>query len=242
MSPHHATLLAFAAREVMNYHCADLIKSFGNLVLLKWPTNSPASTKMNIEHYTINLLGRIHTANIEQYYDHAFDLYKYITDRSRTKEAHNPHNLMQNNAGHPPDQSVPDRQWGNNFINDTLIPVTNIEDAIHEIVKTLNSINHTVELISPVYPDGMPTIPPSLNVQKILKEVLTKLDLGPPEDPTRQDGDLLSIKLIGKKGPRKHASIIRSQINQPTSLPPQNVQHHVPGPLHHHLYHLSRCF
>ena len=31
----------------------------------------------------------------------------------------------------------------------------------------------------------MPTIPPSLNVQKILKEVLTKLDSGPPEDPTR---------------------------------------------------------
>ena len=47
-------------------------------------------------------------------------------------------------------------------------------------------INHTAELISLVYPDGMPTIPPSLNVQKILKEVLTKLDLGPPEDPTRR--------------------------------------------------------
>ena len=41
-------------------------------------------------------------------------------------------------------------------------------------------------MISPVYPDGMPTIPPSLNVQKILKEVLTKLDLGPPKDPTRR--------------------------------------------------------
>jgi len=56
MSPHHAALLAFAAREVMNYHCADLIESFGNLVSLKWPTNSPASTKMNIEHYAIDLL------------------------------------------------------------------------------------------------------------------------------------------------------------------------------------------
>ena len=107
-------------------------------------------------------------------------------DRSRTKEAHNPHNLMQNNAGHPPNRSVPDRQWGNNFINDTLIHVANIEDAIHEIVETLNSINHTAELISLVYPDGMPTIPPSLNVQKILKEVLTKLDSGPPKDPTRR--------------------------------------------------------
>ena len=42
MSPHHAGLLAFAAREVMNYHCADLIESFGNLVSLKWPTDSPA--------------------------------------------------------------------------------------------------------------------------------------------------------------------------------------------------------
>ncbi|KAF8637741.1 hypothetical protein AX14_010270 [Amanita brunnescens Koide BX004] len=159
----------------MNYHCADPIKSFGNLISLKWPTDSPASTKMNIEHYAINLLRRIHTADIECYYDCAFDSYKYITDRSRTKEAHNPHNLI-----------VPDRQWGNNFINDTLIHVANIEDAIHEIVETLNSINHTAELISLVYPDGMPTIPPSLNVQKILKEVLTKLDLGPPEDPTRR--------------------------------------------------------
>ena len=92
---------------------------------------------------------------------------------------------MQNNTGHPPDRSVPDRRWGNSFINDTLIHVANIEDAIHEIVKTLNSINHTAELISLVYPDGMPTIPPSLNIQKILKEVLTKLDSGPPEDPTR---------------------------------------------------------
>ena len=185
MSPHHAMLLAFAAQEVMNYHCADLIESFGNLVSLKWPTNSPASTKMNIEHYAIDLLRQIHTANIECYYNCAFDSYKYITDQSRTKEAHNPHNLMQNNTGHLPDRSVPDRRWGNNFINDTLIHVANIEDAIHEIVETLNSINHTVELISPVYPDGMPTIPPSLNVQKILKEVLTKLDSGPPEDPTR---------------------------------------------------------
>ena len=48
----------------------------------------------------------------------------------------------------------------------------------HSIIST--------ELISPVYPNGMPTIPPSLNVQKILKEVLTKLDSGPPEDPTRR--------------------------------------------------------
>ena len=32
----------------------------------------------------------------------------------------------------------------------------------------------------------MPTIPPSLNIQKILKEVLTKLDSGPPKDPTRR--------------------------------------------------------
>ena len=31
----------------------------------------------------------------------------------------------------------------------------------------------------------MPTIPPSLNVQRILKEVLTKLDSGPPKYPTR---------------------------------------------------------
>ena len=82
MSPHHATLLAFAAQEVMNYHCADLIKSFGNLISLKWPTNSPTSTKMNIEHYAIDLLRRIHTADIERYYDRTFDesSYKYITD------------------------------------------------------------------------------------------------------------------------------------------------------------------
>ena len=42
-----------------------------------------------------------------------------------------------------------------------------------------------MELISLVYPDGMPTIPPSLNVQKILKEVLTKLDSGLHKNPTR---------------------------------------------------------
>ena len=100
MSPHHAVLLAFAAQEVMNYHCADLIESFGNLVSLKWPTDSPASTKMNIEHYAIDLLRQIHTANIEHYYNCAFNSYKYIMDQSRTKEAHNPHNLMQNNTGH----------------------------------------------------------------------------------------------------------------------------------------------
>ena len=100
---------------------------------------------------------------------------------------------MQNNAGHPPNRSVPDRRWGNDFINDTLIHVANIEDAIHEIVETLNSINHTAELISPVYPEGMPTIPPSSNVQKILKEVLTKLDSGPPEDPTRWQFTLYKI-------------------------------------------------
>ena len=80
MSPHHAALLAFAAQEVMNYHCTDLIESFGNLVSLKWPTDSPALTKMNIEHYDVNLIRRIHTADIECYYNCAFDSYKYIMD------------------------------------------------------------------------------------------------------------------------------------------------------------------
>ena len=120
---------------------------------------------------------------------------------------------MQNNAGHPPDRSVPDRQWGNNFINDTLIHVANIEDAIHEIVETLNSINHTAELISPVYPDGMPTIPPSLNVQKILKEVLTKLDSGPPEDPTRRQ---FTLHKTHKKERTEKTCLYHPLPNKPT--------------------------
>ena len=67
MDLNHATAIALAARSIYNYHCGDLVETFGNLISLQWSSPSALSPGGNINQLAVNILRRILTADIEHY-------------------------------------------------------------------------------------------------------------------------------------------------------------------------------
>ena len=97
MDPDHAAAIVLATRSVYNYHCRDLVETFGNLISLQWTSLFALSPEGNINQLAVNILRRILTADVKHYYNHAMDALK---DGEYKKQLYiqDVQNLIQTNA------------------------------------------------------------------------------------------------------------------------------------------------
>src|SRR6266576_3564912 len=89
-----AFVIARLARDQYNYHCADLIEMFTNIVALSWKSPDPAGG--NLDQLAVDLMRQILTADVERYVVPALDTIK-DTNVGITKQQNKPENLILTN-------------------------------------------------------------------------------------------------------------------------------------------------
>src|SRR6266576_6017805 len=100
-----AFVIAGLACNQYNYHCADLIEVFTNIVVLVWKSPDPAGGNLN--QLAVNLVHRILTADIECYVVPALDAIKDM-NVGITKQQNEPDNLIMTNHWFQYTKSTPD--------------------------------------------------------------------------------------------------------------------------------------
>ena len=63
-------------------------------------------------------------------------------------------NLIQTNAVFTPEQSIPDRRWATDFINNTMEHLDQMNDSLLECQERILTVARTAEHVNTVYPQG----------------------------------------------------------------------------------------
>jgi len=101
-----AVVIAGLARNQYNYHCADLIEMFTNIVALAWKSPDPAGG--NLDQLAVDLMRQILTADIERYVMPALDAIKDV-NIGITKQQNKLDNLILTNHWFQSTESTPNR-------------------------------------------------------------------------------------------------------------------------------------
>jgi hypothetical protein len=144
--------LAQQAREVFNWHCADLIKTFANIAKMKW--NGTIYPGSSIEQLGFDLLCRILVADVERYYVIAMNDVKN-NQYGKIPWTNNTMDLLFTKHRYLSNIIIPDQSHIYEYLHDTRDKVQELTFLINQAHSLIGQVKETTKWMTKVYPDGI---------------------------------------------------------------------------------------
>jgi hypothetical protein len=169
------TTVTNMARDVYNYHCADLIDTFHNISNMVWKT--PVQPRGNLDQFTIDLIRWMLSADIKRYLVPVIETLQKGQRPILPAPHANPRDFIFKQHKEHNDSVIPDRHHSNEFIKNVDKDTDKIRHLATDISDVLDWIQGNAEWITTGQRDGYPGKFFSHDETEVLNTAISNLNL-----------------------------------------------------------------
>ena len=169
------TTITNMARDVYNYHCADLIDTFHNISNMVW--KPPIQPGGNLDQFAVDLIRRMLSADIERYLVPIIETLQKGQRPILPAPHNNPRDFIFRQHEEHNDSVVPDRRHSDEFVKNVNKDTDEIRRLVTDVSDVLDRIQGNAEWITDGQRDGYPGKFFSHEETEVLNTAISDLDL-----------------------------------------------------------------